>query len=62
MPPPQIPLIAIELLIGFGVPLAWGVGQLISLRREKARGAAKAAEQVREASPESTDADQTGPA
>ena len=44
---PQIPLIAIELLIGFGVPLAWGVGQLISLRREKARDAAKAAEQER---------------
>lgn len=57
---PQIPLIAIELLIAFGVPLAWGVGQLISLRREKARDAAKEAERmVEEATPASAGANKT---
>ncbi len=41
---PQVPLIALELFLGFGVPLAWGVWQLISLRREKARDQAREAE------------------
>lgn len=36
-------LIWIEILIGFGVPIAWGVWQLIDLRRERERDAAKAA-------------------
>lgn len=43
---PKIPLIALEIVLGFGVPLAWGVWQLISLRREKARDAAKEAERL----------------
>ena len=42
---PKIPLIALEIMLGFGVPLAWGFWQLISLRREKARDAAREAEQ-----------------
>lgn len=50
---PKIPLIALEIVLGFGVPLAWGVWQLISLRREKARDAAK--EAARAASQAETD-------
>jgi len=41
---PKVPLIALEIVLGFGVPLAWGIWQLISLRREKARDRALEAE------------------
>lgn len=29
------PLIVLELVLGFAVPLAWGVWQLVSLRRDQ---------------------------
>lgn len=53
---PETPLIALEILLGFGVPLVWGVWQLISLRREKARGLARSAEDVAQTDPESESA------
>ena len=34
---PQVPLIAVEILLGFGAPLAWAAWELVSLRREQAR-------------------------
>lgn len=40
----KAPLLAIELLVGFGVPIAWGVWQLISLRRDNRRAAEQQAE------------------
>ena len=43
---PKVPLIALEVVLGFGVPLVWGVWQLMSLRREKVRDEARAAERV----------------
>ncbi len=39
----KAPLLAIELVVGFGVPIAWGVWQLISLRRDNRRAADEAA-------------------
>jgi hypothetical protein len=44
-----VSLIWIEILVGFGVPLAWGVWQLIDLRREREKDAAIAAAREREA-------------
>ena len=38
----KMPLIAIEILLGFGVPIGWGVWELWSLRREKANDRLKA--------------------
>ncbi len=35
-------MIWIEIVIGFAVPMAWGVWQLIDLRREARKDAAKA--------------------
>ena len=35
----KAPLLAIEILLGFGVPIAWGVWQLISLRRDNRKAA-----------------------
>ena len=35
----KMPLIAIEILLGFGVPIGWGVWELWSLRREQRRDA-----------------------
>jgi hypothetical protein len=32
---PKLPLIALEIFLGFGVPLAWAAWELISLRRER---------------------------
>ncbi len=32
-----LPLITLEIVLGFGVPVAWGVWQLIELRRLKRR-------------------------
>jgi hypothetical protein len=48
------PLLAIEILLGFGVPLVWGVWQLISLRRDNRR----AAEEEAARSARSAEADQ----
>ncbi len=39
---PSMP-IALEILVGFGIPIAWGVWELVSLRREQARDREKAA-------------------
>ncbi|RZU02847.1 hypothetical protein [Rivibacter subsaxonicus] len=39
------PLLAIEIVLGFGVPIAWGVWQLIDLRRENRRAAERAAQE-----------------
>jgi len=43
---PKVPLIALEIVLGFGVPLVWSVWQLISLRREKARDKARGVERA----------------
>ena len=32
-----LPLIALEIVLGFGVPVAWGVWELLALRRLKRR-------------------------
>jgi len=34
-----LPLISLEIFLGFGVPLAWGLWELWSLRRERRRDA-----------------------
>ena len=47
-----MPLIAIEIVVGFGVPLAWAIWQLVSVRRELRRDREAAA---RKADSESTD-------
>ena len=39
----KLPLIAIEIFLGFGVPLVWGFWELWSLRREKERDRARPA-------------------
>jgi predicted membrane-bound mannosyltransferase len=39
----KAPLLAIEIVVGFGVPIAWGVWQLISLRRDNRKAAEEAA-------------------
>ncbi len=38
-----MPLIALEVVLGFGVPVGWAVWELIALRREKRRDAERAA-------------------
>ena len=48
---PSMP-IALEILVGFGIPIAWGVWELVSLRREQARDREKAAEAAAEAAHE----------
>jgi hypothetical protein len=35
--------IALEIGVAFGIPIAWGVWELVSLRREQARDREKAA-------------------
>ena len=32
---PKVPLIALEIVLGFGVPLAWAAWELFDLRRER---------------------------
>jgi hypothetical protein len=32
---PKLPLIALEIFLGFGVPIVWAAWELISLRRER---------------------------
>ena len=34
-----LPLISLEIFLGFGVPLAWGLWELWGLRRERRRDA-----------------------
>jgi hypothetical protein len=46
-----IPLIAIEVVIGFAVPVAWAVWQLVSVRRELRRDREKAAREAAEQQP-----------
>ena len=36
-----LPLIVLEVVLGFLVPIAWGVWELVQLRRHKAREAAR---------------------
>lgn len=38
--------IALEIFLGFGVPIAWGLWELHTLRREKEQDRAKAAAQA----------------
>ena len=45
---PSMP-IALEILVGFGIPIAWGVWELVSLRREQTRDREKAAKAAAEA-------------
>ena len=63
-----IPLIAIEVVVGFAVPVAWAIWQLVSVRRElqrdrdKAAEAAEAAEAAKAAdTPQAPDAPPAGP-
>ena len=39
----KLPLIAVEIVLGFGVPRVWGFWELWSLRREKERDRARPA-------------------
>ncbi len=39
-------LIAIEILVGFGVPLVWAIWQLVSVRRELRRDKEAAAQKA----------------
>jgi hypothetical protein len=48
-------LIAIEIVVGFGVPLVWAIWQLVSVRRELRRDREAAA---RKANSDSTDTEQ----
>lgn len=41
----KLPLIAIEIAVAFGVPLAWAVWQLLSVRRELRQDREKATRQ-----------------
>lgn len=41
-----MPLIAIEIVVGFGVPLVWAIWQLVSVRRELRRDREAAARQA----------------
>ncbi len=43
--------IALEIFLGFGVPIAWGLWELRSLRREKEKDRAKAAAEAAAVSP-----------
>ncbi len=52
------PLIAIEIGIGFLVPLAWAVWELVKLRRERKRDEA-AAQQAQATAPPATGADES---
>lgn len=55
-----LPLIALEIVLGFGVPVAWGVWQLIDLRRyREADAREKAAREAAEAA--TTGAPREGP-
>jgi hypothetical protein len=58
-----LPLISLEIFLGFGVPLAWGVWELWSLRRERRRDAERAAREqaLAQASPPPTDTPARGP-
>ena len=42
----KMPVIAIEILLGFGVPIGWGLWELWTLRREKERDRLKAAHEA----------------
>lgn len=53
----QVPLIALEVVLGFVVPLGWGVWELMSLRRERERDRLKAQVKLDESSPPPTTAD-----
>jgi cytochrome oxidase assembly protein ShyY1 len=52
------PLIVLELVLGFAVPVGWGVWQLISLRRDQREAEAQARRLAAPAAP----ADPTAPA
>ena len=60
-----IPLIAIEVVVGFAVPVAWAIWQLVSVRRELQRDRDKAAEAAEAAkaadTPQAPDAPPAGP-
>jgi hypothetical protein len=51
-----VPLIAIEIVVGFGVPIAWGVWQLVDLRRERRRDALNAAPPAQTSPPDRPEA------
>ncbi len=53
----QVPLIALEVVLGFVVPVGWGVWELMSLRRERERDRLKAQAKLDEASPKTSPAD-----
>jgi hypothetical protein len=40
-----VPLIWLEILLGFGAPVAWGVWELHALRRDRLAAARRATEQ-----------------
>lgn len=44
-----LPLISLEIFLGFGVPLAWGIWELVSLRREQRRDAEREAQRALQA-------------
>jgi len=46
--------IALEIFLGFGVPIAWGLWELYALRREKERDRAKADDQLKAAAASET--------
>lgn len=46
-----LPLITLEIFLGFGVPLAWGIWELLSLRREKHKDALRRAAAATAAAP-----------
>jgi hypothetical protein len=37
----RVPLIAVEIVIGFVAPLAWAIWELLSLRRDRQRQASR---------------------
>ncbi|WP_158219719.1 hypothetical protein [Ideonella sp. A 288] len=42
---PDVPLIALEIVLGFLVPIAWGVWELVQLKRDKRRTEAREREE-----------------
>lgn len=42
---PEVPLIALEIALGFLVPIAWGVWELVQLKRDRQRAEAREQEQ-----------------
>ena len=54
--------IALEIFLGFGVPIAWGLWELHSLRREKEKDRAKAAAEAASVSAAVTPAAASGTA